>query len=754
MITTRRPKPTRPAEEDAPAAVLGTAQDKGRRRRHSTPTVIQMEAVECGAATLAMILGYYGRFVPLEELRTACGVSRDGAKASSVMAAARSYGLIAQGFQMEAELLAEIRKPAIIFWAFQHFMVLEGVSRRFGKTRVAVNDPATGPRRLDWAEFDSGFTGVVLTFTPGPEFRTGGHQAGVTEALLSRRQPTGRALLLVLIASLLLVVPGLVIPAFSKIFIDDVLLGASPGYLVPLLLVMTMTVALVAGLTALQRHYMLRIETRIGLTTGARFVRHLLRLPVAFFLQRQPAELEGRVAANTVVAEILSRDLAATMVNLMLVAFYAALLVYYDATLGAIGVAMVVLNAAALHWVARARMDAVQAMRNDRGKLSGTTFNTIRLIETIKATGAEPDAFARWSGYLAKVVTARQRLGIPTAVITVVPPLLAMVNTGLVLLIGGLQVTNGALSLGLLVAFQILLASLTAPITQLTNLGERLQDITADLTRLRDVEKYPADRSFTTPHLAVSSRLTGSLEFENVSFGYSPLAEPVVEDVSFAIAPGRHVAIVGRSGSGKSTLGKLAAGLYAPWSGRILLDGVPREQLPREAVAASVSYVSQDMYLFEDTVKNNLSLWDDGVSDDAILQALRDAAILDVISRRPGGIYSMVDEAGRNFSGGQRQRLELARALASGPTLVILDEATSALDPGTERLVVDGLRLRGVACLIMAHRLSTVRTADEILVLHDGVVVERGRHQDLLALDGHYAALVASGQTLTAAQEP
>jgi NHLM bacteriocin system ABC transporter peptidase/ATP-binding protein len=722
-----------------------------RRGRRQTPTVFQMEAVECGAAALGMVLGYYGRYVPLEELRAECGVSRDGAKASSVVAAARRYGLIAKGFQMEADQLAEVRKPAIIYWAFQHFMVVEGFSKRFGKRSVAVNDPATGPRRIDWADFDSGFTGVVLTFEPGPEFRTGGHRTSVAEALLARRQPTGRAVPLVLLASLLLIVPGLAAPAFSRVFIDDILAGASPGYLLPLLAVMIMTVAVLAVCTGLQRHYMLRIETSMGLTAGARFVRHLLRLPVVFFQQRQPADLESRVSANNTVAEILSRDLAATVVNLTLVVFYAALLVYYDPLLGAIGVAMALLNIGVLRWVARKRMDAVHAMRNDRGKLSGTSFNTIRLIETIKATGGEQEAFARWSGYLAKVVTARQRLGVPTAVLTVVPPLLAMASTGLILLIGGLQVTRGALSLGILVAFQLLLASLNAPVTQLTNLGERLQDITADLTRLHDVEQYPVDRSFTAPDLELDSPLTGSLEFENVTFGYNPLAQPVLTDVSFAVPAGHLVALVGRSGSGKSTLGKLAAGMYAPWSGQVLLDGIPRERLPREVVAASVSYVSQDMYLFKDTVRNNVTLWDDSVSDDDIVAALREAAVYDVISGRPGGIYSMVAEGGRNFSGGQRQRLELARALVSGPSLLILDEATSALDPETERRVIGSLRQRGCACLIMAHRLSTVRTADEILVLDNGVTVERGGHQDLLAREGHYAELVTSGNALARA---
>jgi len=733
-------------DADEPGRGDGLAAEHKRRWRRSTPTVIQMESVECGAAALAMVLGYYGRFVPLEDLRTACGVSRDGAKASAVIAAARSYGLIAKGFQMEAKRLAEIRKPVIVFWAFQHFMVVEGVRKRYGKTKVAVNDPATGPRLIDWADFDSGFTGVVLTFEPGPEFRTGGRRTGVAEALLARRLPTGRALPLVLLASLLLVVPGLAIPAFSKIFIDSLLTGNSPGYLMPLLGAMLATLAVVCALTAVQRHYMLRIETRMGLVSGARFFRHLLRLPVEFFLQRQPAEVSGRVAANDMVAEILSRDLATTVVNLILVAFYAVLLVRYDVLLGVIGIVMALLNIAVLRWVARARTDAVEAMRADRGKLGATTFNTLRLIETIKATGAEPDAFARWAGFLAKVVTARQKLGIPTAIVTVVPPLLAAANTGLILLVGGLRVTEGALSLGLLVAFQSLLSALSGPVTQLTNLGERLQDLTADMTRLRDVERYPVDRAFTTEHRAISSRLTGALEFRNVSFGYNPLAPPVIEDLSFSVAPGRRIALVGGSGSGKSTLGKLAAGLHQPWSGQILLDGIPRTEIPREVLAASVAYVDQDICLFEGTIRDNLTLWDETVSDDAVTQALRDAALFEVIGQRPGGIYSQVEEGGRNFSGGQRQRLELARALVTEPTLLILDEATSALDPDTERRVVDSQRRRGCACLIIAHRLSTVREADEIIVVQDGAPVERGRHTELIARDGLYAELVATGK--------
>ncbi|MFI9590471.1 NHLP family bacteriocin export ABC transporter peptidase/permease/ATPase subunit [Nonomuraea sp. NPDC052265] len=740
--------PGRAAAPVPPAAPVRRRRWRWRRR---TPTVIQMEAVECGAASLAMILGYHGKFVPLEELRSACGVSRDGAKASSVVAAARRYGLIARGFQMEADDLRSLTEPAIVFWAFQHFMVLEGVRSRFGRKAVAVNDPAGGPRMIDWDDFDSGFTGVVLTFEPGPDFRPGGRPTRVGQALLARRMPSGRALPLVLLASLLLVVPGIIGPAFSRVFIDRILTGRDPGYLVPLLFAMGVTAVVVFVLTSVQRHYLLRLEIRLGLVSSARFFRHLLRLPVEFFLQRRPAEVAKRVQANDGVAEILSRDLAVTLVNLVLVLFYAAVLIRYDLLLGLVGVSMALLNIAVLRQVSRARTDAVAALRADLGNLTSTTFNTLQLVETVKATGAEPTAFQRWAGFLAKAVTAKQRLGVATATLTVVPPLLAGVNSGLILLIGGLRVVDGVISVGMLVAFQTLLNALSRPVTQLTNLGGQLQDISADICRLYDVEKYPMARTFERPAQAEeqagpSGRLDGRLEFADVTFGYNALAAPVIRNLSFTVVPGRRVAIVGNSGSGKSTAGKLAAGLYVPTSGQVLLDDRPRDDLPRAVVAASVAYVDQDITLFEGTVRDNLTLWSDDVPDEVAVSALRDAALFDLIAARPGGLNSRVLEGGRNLSGGQRQRLELARALSIQPTLLILDEATSALDPETERTIADNLRRRGCGCLIIAHRLSTVRDADEIIVLDRGEVVERGRHAELLALDGHYAELLRSSR--------
>jgi NHLM bacteriocin system ABC transporter peptidase/ATP-binding protein len=704
-----------------------------------------MESVECGAAALAMILGYHGRFVPLEELRAVCGVSRDGAKASSIVAAAARYGLIAKGFQMETRELLAIAKPVIVFWAFQHFLVVEGVRRRFGRTRVAVNDPGSGPRLIDNADFDSGFTGIVLTFTPGPDFRPGGRPTGVGDALLRRRQPTGRALPLVLLASLLLVVPGVMSPAYFRVFVDRVL-GGSGAYLWPLLAAMAVTACCALVLTSVQRHYLLRIETRMSLVSGARFFRHLLRLPIEFFMQRRPAEIAKRVSANDTVAEILSRDLATTVVNLFLVVLYALVLVRYDVLLAAIGVGMALLNVGVLRWVARTRTDAVAALRADRGKLLATTFATLQLIETVKASGAEPEAFQRWAGFLAKVTTARQRLGMSTALITAVPPLLATVNSGLILLVGGLRVIDGVISVGVLVAVQTLVNSLSRPITQLTNLGERLQDVSADLTRLNDVERYPMARTFEIPVGPANGRLTGALAFVEVSFGYNPLSAPVISDLSFSVVPGLRIALVGGSGSGKSTVGRLVAGLHDPWSGQILMDGRPRTGIPREEIAASVGYVDQDISLFEGTVRDNVTLWDENIPDETVVAALRDAAVFDVVAARPGGINSRVEEGGRNFSGGQRQRLELARALVTEPTLLILDEATSSLDPETERVIADNLRRRGCTCLIVAHRLSTVRDSDEIIVLHRGRAVERGTHHELVALGGQYARLIATGE--------
>ena len=713
-----------------------------RRRRIKAPTIIQMEAVECGAASLAMVLGYFGCFVPLEELRAVSGVSRDGAKAANLLKAARRYGLVAKGMQMEISGLAAIRPPAILFWKFSHFVVFEGFGNWFGHQVAYLNDPASGRRKVPLAELDESFTGVVLTFERGTEFERGGRPPSLFADLRGRYQRTSGALMIAVLATLLLVIPGIATPAFTRVFIDRVLSSGDSTVLPPLFAAIAATAGFTILLTLFQQGYLLRVESATAVRSSARIVRHLLRLPVAFFTQRNPADITKRVSSNDIVAQILARDVATTVVNAALVVGYAFLLWSYDVELTIVGVGMALLNVAILEWVSRMRRDAVAKLQADRARLTATSYNGLQLIETMKATGGENDYFKRWSGFQAKVVAGQQRLGVPAALLSIAPTLLAALNSSLLLLVGGLRAIDGHISIGLLVAFQALVAQFSRPVAQLTNLGPKIQDLAADINRLKDIERFPVDSVFEHDDPPVERRLDGDLVFENVTFGYNPLAPPLLNSLSFKVGPGQRIALVGGSGSGKSTVSRLIAGLYSPWEGSIRFDGRDRSKIPRSLLAASIAFVDQEIFLFEGTVRENVTLWDPSIPDEDVVTALKDAMVYDVVSARPGSINSMVSEGGRNFSGGQRQRLEIARALVRSPSVLVLDEATSALDSETERRIDDNLRRRGCACVIIAHRLSTIRDSDEILVLEQGDLVQRGTHEVLMASQGPYTNLL------------
>lgn len=733
------------AAERAKFLLPETARPRIKYRK--TPIRIQMESVECGAAALGILLAHYGRHVPLEQLRADCRVSRNGSNAKDLLFAAREHGFEAAGYQMDLDELQRLRGPAIIYWAFQHFMVIEGFSRRWGKTVVRVNDPGGGRRTMAWDEFDDGFTGVVIMVRPGPDFESGGARPSTLAALRSRRVSAGKALVLVLLASLLLVIPGIIGPAFNRVFLDSVLSGSSPSYFWPLLGVMACTVAASLLISSVQRHALARTEAWVSLVSAAKFVRHLLRLPMGFFLQRKAAELEQRVGFNERVAEIFARDLVINAVNMLLIVFYAVFLLRYSLLLGGIGIGMAVLNVVLLQRVIAARRAISDAVNADIGGLVSTTYHTLRTIETVKATAGEDIAHMRWAGFYAKVLGAQQRIGVPTALLAVVPPFLAAVNSAFILLLGGLRVVDGVMTVGTLIAFQSLLAGFNRPISELTNLSSRMQSLGTEVVRLKDVEDYPADASAleADEETAESTRLSGLLVVKELSFGYSEGEPPVVSDITFTLAPGGRVALVGSSGSGKSTIGRLIAGLVEPTAGAILMDGRPRQEHSRTVLAASVGYVDQDVTLYAGSVKDNLTMWDDSIPDELVLTALDDAEMLDTITGRPGGIHANLGEDGANLSGGQRQRLEIARALAAQPTLLVLDEATSALDPETERKVMDNLRRRGCSAVVIAHRLSTIRDADEIIVMDKGRLVERGTHDQLMARGEIYPGLVRSG---------
>jgi ATP-binding cassette subfamily C protein len=718
---------------------------KNKGRRVKTPTLLQMEAVECGAAALGIILGYYRRIVPLPELRRECGVSRDGSKASNVLKAARSYGLEAKGFKKELEQLQDLRPPYIVFWNFNHFLVVEGICQQ----QIYLNDPATGPRKVSRQEFDEGYTGVVLVMEPGPEFQKGGRKPNLLKALWERLQGATGVLAYCLLAGLLLTLVGLVVPVFSQVFVDEILVQGRQHWLRPLLLGMAIAAILQAILTLLRLRYLRRLKVKLSVGMSSRFLWHILRLPVGFYAQRFAGEISNRTSLNDQVADVLSGRLATTVIDAVMVIFYALVMLQYDAVLTSVVVSFAAVNVLTLQWISRQRVDANQRLIQEYGKAAGASIAALQSIETIKASGLESDFFARWSGYYTKAINSQQELGVTNQTFSVLPALLSSLSSMALLVVGGLRVMNGHLSIGMLIAFQGLMQSFLLPVNNLVSFGSTLQEMEGNLIRLDDVLDNPVDpqvesRSHKDNEIIQSSCLQGYVELENITFGYSRLEAPLIENFTLSVKPGQRVALVGGSGSGKSTIAKLVSGLYEPWEGEIRFDGKPRHQLPQSVLTNSVAMVEQDISMFGGTVRDNLTLWDTTVSDKSLERACRDAAITDVVLSMSGGFDASLIEGAANLSGGQRQRLEIARALVNNPSILVMDEATSALDTETEKIIDQNLRRRGCTCLIVAHRLSTIRDCDEIIVLERGKVIQRGTHQELWQVEGVYSRLIRS----------
>jgi ATP-binding cassette subfamily C protein len=730
-------------------------------QRVKTPTLLQMEVAECGAAALGIILAYYGRIVPLVELRVECGVSRDGSKAGNIIKAGHRYGMIAKGYKLELDELSSLRSPYIVFWNFNHFLVVEGIDRK----RVYLNDPATGRRTVSLQQFDEGFTGVVLTFEPGQDYQRGGRKTNLILALTDRLQGSAAAIVYCMIAGFLLVIPGVAIPVFSQVFVDHILVENRFDWLRPLLLGMTLTVTLQGCLHFLQLRFLRKLKVKLSMGMSSQFLWHILRLPIDFYAQRFAGEISDRLQINDKVAEILSGQLATTVISTIMLVFYAGIMFAYDGLLTLIGLSFAAANVVVLQWVNRQRVDANMRILQDRGKAASVAIAGLQSIETLKASALESDLFTRWSGYYAKVINAQQELESTNQTLSVLPSFLNSIATLLILMIGGLRVMDGDLSIGMLVAFQSLMFSLLDPVHNLVNFGSTLQELEGDLKRLDDALRNPIDSIFSKndpnqndraiqaaedPEKALlvfpTAQLQGHVELRNITFGYSRVDRPLIQDFNLLVKPGQRVALVGSSGSGKSTIAKLICGLYQPWAGEVLFDGMSRNAIPRSVLVNSLSMVEQDIFLFGGTVRDNLTLWDTTISKSQLAKACEDAALHDVIRALPGGFEGELMEAGANLSGGQRQRLEIARALITDPTILVLDEATSALDAETEQVIDHNLRRRGCTCIIVAHRLSTIRDCDEIIVLEHGQVVQRGTHEELRATEGVYTHLIRSAE--------
>ncbi|MCB1109522.1 MAG: NHLP family bacteriocin export ABC transporter peptidase/permease/ATPase subunit [Chlamydiia bacterium] len=708
--------------------------------RVRTPTVIQMENVECGAACLSMLLSYYGRHVPLENLRVECGVSRDGSNALNLLNAAKKFGLEGKGHREGLRELYETDKPAILFWDYNHFVVLEG----FGKKGVFLNDPAFGPRTVTYEEFDEGYTGVVLHFEKTSNFQKGGKPPNVFEDLKQRLQSVKRSLLYVMIAGVCLLIPGLGVPVFTRIFIDNILVTNVLPWKGQFLFAIFCAMMFAGALTWLQQYFLNRLNAKMAIHFSSNFLWHILRLPVSFYYQRFPAEIANRVGQNNIVVQMITSALAIPTIQVILVVFYGVVMFMYDFSVALIGILAGLGSLVVMRMIQRSRTDTYARLQKEQSIVTANSVGVIQQIETVKATGTESDAFAAFAGFDTNKINSLQEISRKDAILTTSPILFQGLAQAALLGIGGWRTMEGNLTIGTLMALQMLLISFLTPIINFVNVGQTIQFLKVELIRLNDVLKNPIDRIYSRRKVEKTekAKLDGYLEFRNVTFGYSPLAPPLIENLTIQIRPGQRVALVGPSGCGKSTISKLSTGLIEPWEGEILYDHKPIMVYPHEVMQRSLSSVDQEIFLFSGTIRDNITLWDATVPDDILIRATQDACIHHDILARPEGYDTELIEGGRNLSGGQRQRLEIARALLVSPTIVIMDEATSALDSNTEKKVMNHIRKRGCSAIIVAHRLSTIQDCDEIIVLDKGKVVERGTHEELKALNGVYRSLV------------
>ena len=716
----------------------------GKSGVKKVPVIMQLENLECGAACLAMIMAYYEKWVPLEQVRRDCGVSRDGSKAKNIYLAAEHHGFDVEAYRMSPEALKESGQfPCIIHWNMNHFVVLDG----FKGKNVYLNDPARGTVKVSWEEFDKSFTGVVIVPTPSEHFEKGGSRRSTVEFARKRLVGAGAAVVFVMLATALSYLFGIVNSVTSKVYVDRILSGINRDWLnsfVNLLILLAVIQIVVSWVQAI---YSLKINGKMAVVGSTSYMWKVIRMPMEFFSQRLAGDIQGRADLNASIANTLVTTFAPVLLNTTMMIFYLVMMLRQSLMLTAIGLSTMIINIVLSRIISKKRINIMRVQLRDAGKLEASTVTGFDMIETIKASGAEEGFFRKWAGYQASVNAQSIKTLKTNMYLGMIPELLNTITTYLVLILGVYLIIQGEFTLGSIMMFQGFLQSFLAPAMTLISAGQMIQEMRTQMERIEDVMEYPDDVNLIDSPEAADApleKLRGNVELKGISFGYSRLEEPLIKDFSLSVKSGQRIALVGPSGCGKSTISKLISGLYQPWEGEIRYDGKTRSAYPRDVMTGSIAVVDQDIIVFEDTIANNIKMWDETILDFEMIMAANDAQIHEDIVEMPGGYQHKLISGGRNLSGGQRQRLEIARVLAMDPTVIILDEATSALDAKTEYEVVNAIKKRGITCIVIAHRLSTVRDCDEIIVLDHGKAVERGTHDELMKMGGAYADLVAN----------
>ena len=706
------------------------------------PVVMQMEALECGAASLAMVCAYYNKWIPLEQIRVDCGVSRDGANAKNLLVAARSYGFVAKGYRYEPDDLKKHGKfPCIIHWNFNHFVVLDG----FKGKKAVINDPAKGNYTVSMETFDKSFTGICLMFEPNENFVPSGKRKSVLSFAVKRLNGAKVAVAFVVFTTLISALIGVITPAFSRIFMDRLLTHKSPDWFYPFIFALSAMSALQLVISALETYYSNRINGKLATIGSSTFMWKVLHLPMEFFSQRLAGDIQGRQGSNAGIANSVVNTFAPLALNAIMMVFYLVVMIRYSWILTLVGLSSLVINAWMSRIISQKRINITRVSMRDAGKLAGATVAGVEMIETIKASGAENGFFERWAGYQASVNAQKVKYAKINQYLGIIPSAVSTITGIVVLTLGVWFAMEGTFTVGMIMAFQGVLSSFSTPAATFISAGQTIQEMRTQMERVEDVMEYREDDCYKTDVKEESfAKLSGNIELKNITFGYSRLSEPIIKNFSLNIKPGQRVALVGTSGCGKSTISKLVSGLYQPWSGEILYDGKHLSEIDRDVFTGSLAVVDQEITLFEGTIAENIKMWDNSIEDFEMILAARDAQLHEEIMRRDGGFNYRIAEGGKDFSGGQRQRLEIARVLAQDPSIIILDEATSALDAKTEYDLVKAVKDRGITCIVVAHRLSTIRDCDEIIELDHGVAVERGTHEELYAKGGKYTQLVSN----------